>query len=159
MEVILLERIHRLGNMGDVVKVRDGFARNFLIPQKKALRATEASKKEFEAKRAEIEAKNAASRATAETAAKKYENLSIALVRQASEEGKLYGSVTLRDIADVLKNQGFDVTRSQIVLKDVIKTTGSYTAFVQLHPEVQAPITVNVVRNESEAPVAEEDAA
>ncbi len=150
MEVILLERIHRLGAMGDIVKVRDGFARNFLIPQKKAMRATEASKKLFEARRAEIEAKNAAERAKAEQDSKKYENLSISLVRQASEEGKLYGSVTVRDVADQLKAQGYSVERSQVVMNQTVKSTGSYTINLQLHPEVSVPFTLNVVRNESE---------
>ncbi len=158
MEVILLERIHRLGNMGEIVKVRDGFARNFLIPQKKAMRATESAKKQFEERRAEIEAKNASARADAEKAAKKYENLSLSLVRQASEEGKLYGSVNVRDVAELLKAKGHEVTRSQIVLKDVIKTTGNYTVNVQLHPEVSVPVTLNVVRNESDA-ASEEEAA
>lgn len=150
MEVILLERIHRLGGMGDTVRVRDGFARNFLIPQKKALRATEANKKVFEARRAEIEAHNAAERGKAQAYAAKLENVAVTLVRQASEEGKLYGSVTVRDIADALKAQGHDINRSLVVVKQTIKNTGSFTAELHLHPEVIAPIAVNVVRNESE---------
>lgn len=150
MEVILLERVGRLGTVGDVVKVKNGYGRNFLLPQKKALRATEANKSVFEAKRAEIEAKNASTRAEAEKAAKAMGNLSVKVVRQASEDGKLYGSVVLRDIVDALAEQGHKVERKQLELNSTIKTTGSYTAKLTMHPEVVLTVTVNVVRNESD---------
>ncbi len=165
MEVILLERVGRLGTVGDVVKVKNGYGRNFLLPQKKALRATQENKSVFEARRAEIEAQNAAARAEAEKLGKAMGNLSVKLVRQASEDGKLYGSVVLRDIADALVEQGHKVERKQLELNSLIKTTGAYTAKLVLHPEVTLTVTVNVVRNESdviaEVPVellAEEDA-
>lgn len=148
MEVILLERIHRLGNMGEIVKVRDGFARNFLLPNKKALRATEENRKVFDTRRAEIEAANAASRAEAEKLAKTFEGLSVTLVREASEEGKLFGSVTIRDIAERLEEAGHPVPKSQIVISGYIKYTGVYPVKVNLHPEVTATINVNVTRNE-----------
>ncbi len=151
MEVILLERIARLGGMGDIVKVRDGYGRNFLIPQKKALRANEDSKKLFEERRHIIEQENAASKAAAEVTAKKMDGVKLSVVRQASQEGKLYGSVTVRDIADALKESGFDVPKSQIVLSTVIKTTGEYPVRVTLHPEVVNMVTVNVVRVENDA--------
>ena len=126
MEVILLERIARLGNMGDIVKVRDGYGRNFLIPMKKALRATNENKKVFEAKRHIIEEQNKKGREAAEIVAKKLEGVKLSLVRQASQEGKLYGSVTIRDISDVLKTEGYDIPNSQIVLSQIIKNTGEY---------------------------------
>ncbi|MBV8939061.1 MAG: 50S ribosomal protein L9 [Alphaproteobacteria bacterium] len=148
MEVILLERIHRLGGMGDTVKVKDGFARNFLLPQKKALRATESNKALFEAKRGEIEAQNAASRGEAEKKVAALEGVTVTLVRQASEEGKLFGSVTVRDISEGLKEQGFDVPKSQIVISGSIKTTGTYPVKLNLHADVTAIVQVSVVRNE-----------
>jgi large subunit ribosomal protein L9 len=151
MEVILLERINRLGAVGDVVKVRDGFARNYLIPMKKALRATDANKKVFEEQRHLIEADNDKRRGEAEKHAKKLDKISVSLVRQASEEGKLYGSVSVRDVADQLKAAGHDVPRSQIILSGTIKNTGAYPVRIMLHPEVNCQITVNVVRNESES--------
>ena len=151
MEVILLERIARLGAVGDVVKVRDGYGRNFLIPQKKALRASEANKKVFEERRHVIEQQNAEAKAAAEAQAKKLEDVKLTLVRQASQEGKLYGSVTIRDIADALKEAGHEVPKSQIVLTTNIKTTGEYPARLTLHAEVIVTVTVNVVRLESEA--------
>jgi large subunit ribosomal protein L9 len=150
MEVILLERIGRLGTVGDVVKVKNGYGRNFLLPQKKALRATTANKAVFDARRAEIEAKNAASRGEAEKIAKKMGNLSVKIVRQASEDGKLYGSVVLRDIVDALAEQGHTVERKQLELNSTIKTTGAYSAKLALHPEVVLNVVVNVVRNESD---------
>jgi len=152
MEVILLERVGRLGGTGDIVKVKNGFGRNFLLPQKKALRATAENKKIFEARRAEIEAKNAAARAEAEARAKKLEGLSLTLSRQASEEGKLFGSVTVRDIAEALREQGHDVPRSQIIISGSIKSTGSYSVKAELHPEVTVTISVNVVKSESAEP-------
>lgn len=151
MEVILLERIARLGNIGETVKVRDGYGRNFLIPQKKALRATDANKQVFEARRAEIEAENAKGRAAAETQAKKLEGVKITLVRQSSQEGKLYGSVTVRDIAEALAEAGYEVAKSNIVLTTIIKTIGEYPVRVSLHPEVTSTVTLTVARIESEA--------
>jgi large subunit ribosomal protein L9 len=150
MEVILLERINRLGAVGDVVRVKDGFGRNFLIPGKKALRATETNKKVFEAKRAEIDALNAENRAAAEAVAKKIETVTVTLIRQSSEEGKLFGSVTVRDIAEELKLAGHNVPKSQIVISGTIKTTGTYPVKVQLHPEVTVTLNVNVVKNDQE---------
>ncbi len=151
MEVILLERIARLGGMGDVVKVRDGYGRNFLIPMKKALRATNENKKVFEAKRHIIEELNQKAKEAAEVVAKKLEGVKLTLVRQASQEGKLYGSVTIRDIADALKAQGYEVANSQIVLSQIIKNTGEYPIRVTLHAEVITTLPLTVARIESEA--------
>lgn len=150
MEVILLERVGRLGTVGDVVQVKNGYGRNFLLPHKKALRATEENKKVFEAKRADIEAKNASARDHAEKQAKKLGTISVKLVRQASEDGKLYGSVVTRDVVDALKEMGHAFDRKQIELTAAIKNTGAYNAKIVLHPEVSVPVTLNVVRNESE---------
>jgi large subunit ribosomal protein L9 len=154
MEVILLERVGRLGTVGDVVRVKNGYGRNYLLPMKKALRATKENKSVFEARRAEIEAKNAAGRGVAETKAKALGTLSIKLVRQASEDGKLYGSIVTRDILEALKEQGHDFDRKQIDLAAAIKNTGSYSAKIVLHPEVSVPVSLTVVRNESD--IAEE---
>lgn len=150
MEVILLERIGRLGNTGDVVRVKDGFARNFLIPLKKALRASNENKQVFEAKRAEIEARNAEMKTAAEAMAKQMEGTAITLVRQASEEGKLFGSVTVRDVAEALEAKGHVVEKSQLLIAQTIKTTGSYIVKATLHAEVVVPVTVNVIKNEQE---------
>ena len=151
MEVILLERIARLGAIGETVKVRNGYGRNFLIPMKKALRATEDNKKLFEERRHIIEEQNTTARKEAEVHAKKIDGLSIKLIRQASQEGKLYGSVTIRDIADALKDAGHDVPRSQIVQTAIIKTIGEYPVRVMLHAEVVANVKLNIVRIEAEA--------
>jgi len=151
MEVILLERITRLGGMGDVVKVRNGYARNFLIPMKKALRASEDNKKVFEERRHIIEEQNATGKAAAEIQAQKMGNMKLTIVRQASQEGKLYGSISVRDIADALKEAGHDVPKSQIVLSTIIKTTGEYPVRLSLHAEVTATITLTVARIESDA--------
>ena len=151
MEVILLERIARLGGVGDVVKVRDGYGRNFLIPMKKAMRATEASKKVFEERRHIIEQQNAEAKAAAEGVAKKMEGLSLTIVRQASQEGKLYGSVTVRDIADTLADAGQQVAKSQIIVSQNIKTIGEYNVRIALHAEVVVNISLNVARVENEA--------
>ena len=150
MEVILLERVGRLGTVGDVVKVKNGYGRNFLLPQKKAMRATKDSKAVFEAKRAEIEAANAKTRAEAEKKAAKLDNLAIRLIRQSSEDGKLYGSVTVRDLAEALQADGHDFDRKHIVLNATIKNTGVYAAKVVLHPEVSVDLKITVVRNEAE---------
>lgn len=150
MEVILLERVGRLGTVGDVVKVKDGYGRNYLLPQKKAMRATADSKAVFEARRAEIEAANVASRKEAEKKAEKLQNLAVKLVRQSSEDGKLYGSVTVRDIAEAVQADGHSFERNQFVLGATIKNTGNYSAKIILHPEVIVALKVSVVRNESD---------
>lgn len=151
MHVILLERVENLGAIGDEVKVRDGFARNYLLPQKKALRATDANKKLFEARRAEIEAHNAEARAEAEKASKKVDGSSYVLIRQAGEAGQLYGSVSSRDIADEIAKTGAKVDRGAIVLDKPIKTIGLYDVRIRLHAEVYANVKVNVARSTDEA--------
>lgn len=151
MKVILLEKISRLGKTGDVVNVRPGFARNFLIPQHKALRASNENLKEFEARRAEIEAKNAEAKAAAEVTSKALDGVSVTLSRASSDEGKLFGSITVRDIAEALEVQGFTIEKSQIQIPANIKHTGTYTADIQFHAEVVVPVAVNVVRNEDAA--------
>lgn len=147
MDVILLERIARLGSVGDVVKVKAGFGRNFLIPQKKALRATDENKKVFEGRRAVLEKQNAESRAVAEKRAATMTNLSVSIIRQASEDGKLYGSVAVRDIATALEEAGHSIERRFIDLTTAIKSLGIYEATVHLHPEVSVKVQVNVARN------------
>lgn len=151
MQVILLERVENLGAIGDEVKVRDGFARNFLLPQKKALRATDANKKLFEARRAEIEARNAEAKAAAEKAGGKIDGSSYVLIRQAGEAGQLYGSVSSRDIADEIAKGGAKVERGVIVLDKPIKTIGVYDVRIRLHAEVYANVKVNVARSTDEA--------
>ncbi|MBY0533067.1 MAG: 50S ribosomal protein L9 [Xanthobacteraceae bacterium] len=151
MEVILLERVAKLGQIGDTVKVKDGFARNFLLPNGKALRATEANKKKFEGMKAQIQAQNLERKNEAEAVAKKVDGKSVILVRQAGETGQLYGSVSTRDIADALTKDGVSVERRQIVLNAPIKTIGLHTLPVALHPEVEVKITVNVARTPDEA--------
>ncbi len=158
MEIILLERVNQLGAMGEFVTVKDGYARNFLIPQGKALRATKENKEQFEARRKEIEADNAKTRAAAEKRIPEFKDLAVALIRPASEEGKLYGSITIRDIADALAADGHDINRSQVVLDQPIKHLGEYTVTLQLHPEVEIPVTLRVVRNESDATASNEAA-
>lgn len=151
MEVILLQRIEKLGQMGDVVKVKPGYARNYLLPKKKALRATPENKARFEKQRAQLEAANLEHRAEAEKIAPKADNLSIVLVRQAGETGQLYGSVSGRDIAVAVTAAGFHVERQQINLDRPIKTVGIHTIRVDLHPEVSVKVKVNVARSEAEA--------
>ena len=151
MEVILLERIARLGAIGEIVDVRNGYGRNFLIPMKKALRATNENKKVFEERRHQIEEENAKARAAAEIQAKKLEGVSVKIVRQASQEGKLYGSVTVHDIANALKDAGHEVPKSQIVQTITIKSIGEYPVRVTLHPEVVVTILLNVARIEAHA--------
>ena len=151
MEVILLERVEKLGAIGDVVKVKDGFARNFLLPNKKALRANEANRKLFEANRTKIEADNADRRVEAEKASKGVEGKTVKLIRQASNVGHLYGSVSARDIVEALEIEGAHVTKSQIVLARPIKAIGVHEVKVALHPEVAATIKVNVARSPEEA--------
>lgn len=151
MDVILLERVEKLGAIGDVVKVKDGFARNFLLPRKKALRANEANKKVFEANRARIEADNANRRAEAEVESKTFENATVTLIRQASNVGQLYGSVAVRDLVEALVADGHKVNKSQIVLDRPIKAIGVYDVRVALHPEVAVTVKVNVARSPEEA--------
>lgn len=151
MQVILIERVAKLGQIGDVVRVRSGFARNFLLPQGKALRATKENKEKFEAMKSELVAKNAEKKSGAEGLAHKLNGQSFVLVRQAGETGQLYGSVTARDIAQALTDGGFNVARQHIVLNTPIKGIGLHTLPVELHPEVEVKITVNVARSEEEA--------
>jgi large subunit ribosomal protein L9 len=151
MEVILLERIGRLGQMGDVVRVKDGYARNFLLPKGKALRATSDNKTRFESMRAELETKNKAAKGEAGTIASKLEGKVLVALRQASETGQLFGSVSPRDIADMIEADGVTVSRSQVVLNAPIKMIGSYKVPIALHPEVEIAITVNVARSADEA--------
>jgi large subunit ribosomal protein L9 len=151
MHVILLERVENLGAIGDVVKVRNGFARNFLLPQHKALLATDANKARFERERAAIEARNAKTRATAETDAKSFEGETYVLIRQAGETGQLYGSVAARDIADAAAAKGHKIERRHVVLNTPIKTIGMHDVTVRLHPEVSFKLTVNVARSPDEA--------
>ncbi|SEM55800.1 LSU ribosomal protein L9P [Sphingomonas gellani] len=151
MDVILLERVEKLGHIGDVVKVKDGFARNFLLPRKKALRANEANRKVFEANRARIEAENANRRSDAEKDAGSFKDASVTLIRQASNTGQLYGSVAVRDLIDALEADGHKVTKSQVVLDKPIKAIGLYQVRVALHPEVSVTIKVNVARSPEEA--------
>jgi len=151
MEVVLLERVEKLGQMGDVVRVKPGFARNFLLPQKKALRATKENMARFEKQRAQLEATNLVQRQEAEAVAKKMEGLSVVVVRQAGETGQLYGSVTARDIADAVVAAGFTVAHRQVRIDRPIKTLGLVQTRVLLHPEVDVTLTVNVAKSEEEA--------
>ncbi len=151
MDVILLERVEKLGNIGDVVAVKPGFARNYLLPRGKALRANEANRKRFESNREQIEADNAKRRATAETDAKGLEGKSIVLIRQASNTGALYGSVSARDLAEALVADGAKVAKNQIMLDTPIKALGIYDVRVALHPEVSVSVRVNVARSPEEA--------
>ena len=151
MEVILLERVEKLGAIGDVVTVKNGFARNYLLPNKKALRANESNRKLFEAQRAQIESDNAARRADAEQAAKSVDGKTVQLIRQASNTGQLYGSVSARDIVEALDGQGAHVTKSQVVLDRPIKAIGVHEVKVALHPEVAVTVKVNVARSPEEA--------
>jgi large subunit ribosomal protein L9 len=151
MEVILLERVEKLGAIGDVVKVKDGFARNYLLPRKKALRANESNRKVFEANRARIEEENAERRSDAEKSAKGVEGKSVKLIRQASNAGHLYGSVSARDIAEALEGVGAHVAKSQVVLDRPIKEIGVHEVKIALHPEVSVTVKVNVARSPEEA--------
>ena len=151
MEVILLERVEKLGAIGDVVRVKDGFARNYLLPRKKALRANDSNRKLFDANRARIEEENAERRSDAEKAAKSVDGKSVQLIRQASNTGQLYGSVSARDIVDALDAEGAKVTKSQVVLDRPIKSIGMHDVRVALHPEVSVTVKVNVARSPEEA--------
>ncbi|AAL52664.1 MULTISPECIES: 50S ribosomal protein L9 [Brucella] len=151
MEVILLERIGRLGQMGDTVKVKDGYARNFLLPQGKALRANEANKKKFEGQRAQLEAQNLERKNEAQAVADKLNGESFIVVRSAGETGQLYGSVSTRDIAEIITANGFTLHRNQVELNHPIKTIGLHEVSVSLHPEVQVKVMVNIARSTEEA--------
>ncbi|MEJ6781517.1 50S ribosomal protein L9 [Aminobacter sp. Piv2-1] len=151
MDVILLERISRLGQMGDTVKVKDGFARNYLLPKGKALRANEANKKKFEGQRAQLEARNLERKSEAQQVADKLDGKSFVVVRSAGETGQLYGSVSTRDIADILIAEGFTVARNQVELNQPIKTIGLTNVAIALHAEVEVTITLNIARTADEA--------
>jgi len=151
MEVILLERVDKLGAIGDVVKVKDGFARNYLLPNKKALRSNAANRKVFEANRARIEADNAARRTDAEKEAGTFNDVSVTLIRQASNTGQLYGSVAVRALVEALVADGHKVTKAQVVPAKPIKAIGVYEVRVALHPEVSVTVKVNVARSPEEA--------
>ncbi len=151
MQVVLLERVAKLGQMGEVVQVRDGYARNFLLPQGKALRATEGNLKRFETERAQLEVRNLELKKEAEKVAGKLEGQSFVVIRSASDGGALYGSVTTRDIADAATEGGFSLDRRQVVLDHPIKDLGLHPVAVVLHPEVEATIRINVARSKEEA--------
>ena len=151
MQIILLERIEKLGQMGDLVNVKTGYARNFLIPQGKALRANKTNMERFEGERAQREARNLELRKEAETEASNMQGLSISMVRAASEMGQLFGSVTSRDIADAVTEAGFSITRNQVIMDRAIKTLGLTETRIRLHPEVSISVTVNIARSLAEA--------
>lgn len=151
MHVILLERIGRLGQMGDVVRVRDGFARNFLLPQGKALRATDENRKQFETQRIHLEARNLELKKEAEVVAARLEGKTFVAIRQAGDTGQLYGSVSTRDIAEVITEGGFNVDRRQVLLDRPIKALGLHPIRLQLHPEVTVGATLNIARSADEA--------
>ncbi len=151
MQVILLQRVAKLGQMGEVVSVKDGFARNFLLPQGKALRASDANIKAFEGQKAQLEARNLESKAEAAKLAEKLDGQVFVVIRSASDAGALYGSVTPRDAAEVATAEGFSIDRKQVVLRAPIKELGLHTVGVHLHPEVEAEITLNIARSTEEA--------
>jgi large subunit ribosomal protein L9 len=151
MQVILLERVARLGQMGEEVKVKDGFARNFLLPKGKALRANDANRKKFEGQRAQLEARDLERKSEAQTVADKLDGHTFVVVRAAGETGQLYGSVSTRDIADILSEEGFTVGRNQVELNQPIKSIGLVNIALALHPEVDVTITLNVARSTDEA--------
>jgi large subunit ribosomal protein L9 len=151
MEVILLERIEKLGQMGDVVNVKSGYARNYLLPQNKALRKNKLNMAHFDSRKAQLEADNLAKRSEAEQVAEKVEGLTVPVIRAAGENGQLYGSVTARDIADAVTAAGVTINRRQVVLNRALKTLGLEPIHVSLHPEVTVDITVNIARSAEEA--------
>lgn len=153
MQVVLLERVAKLGQMGEVVQVRDGYARNFLLPQGKALRATEGNLKRFETERAQLEARNLELKKEAEAVAAKLDGQAFVVIRSASDGGALYGSVTPRDISDAATAGGFTVDRRQVTLDQPIKELGLHPVTISLHPEVDATITINVARSQEEAEI------
>jgi large subunit ribosomal protein L9 len=151
MEVILLERVAKLGQMGEVVRVRDGYARNFLLPKGKALRATDDNRKRFETMKVDLEARNLEHKKEASKVADKLDGKSFVVLRQASETGQLYGSVSTRDVATLIGEGGFTISRSQVTLNAPIKTIGMHTIPITLHPEVEVNVTINVARSADEA--------
>jgi large subunit ribosomal protein L9 len=151
MQVILLERVEKLGQMGDEVRVKDGFARNFLLPKKKALRATKANREYFQTQKAQLEAHNLKLKGEAEKIAEKLNGKSFTLIRQAGDRGQLYGSVSPRDVAGAMEKDGFTVARTQVLISQAIKLVGLYQIPVVLHPEVRVAVTINVARSEDEA--------
>jgi large subunit ribosomal protein L9 len=151
MQVILLERVEKLGQIGDEVRVKDGFARNFLLPKKKALRATKANREYFQGQKAQIEANNLKLKGEAEKVGSKLNGQKFMLIRQAGDRGQLYGSVTPRDVADAMEKAGFKVDRHQVSISQAIKSIGLFTLPVVLHPEVKVNVVVNVARSEDEA--------
>src|SRR3569623_1850146 len=151
MQVILLERVEKLSQIGDEVKVKDGFARNFLLPKKKALRATKANREYFQHQKANIEANNLRLKGEAQKVADKLDGKSFTLIRQAGDRGQLYGSVSPRDVAEAMEKEGFKVDRHQVSISQAIKTIGLFTIPVVLHPEVKVNVIVNVARSEDEA--------
>jgi len=151
MQVILLERVEKLGQMGDEVRVKDGFARNFLLPKKKALRATKANREYFQTQKVQLEAHNLERKKDAEAIAKKLDGQKFMLIRQAGDRGQLYGSVSPRDVASVVEAGGFKIDRNQVQISQAIKAIGLFVLPVVLHPEVRVNITINVARSEDEA--------
>jgi large subunit ribosomal protein L9 len=151
MDVILLERIGKLGHMGETVKVKEGYARNFLLPRGKALRATESNKKKFESQRADLEARNNELKRNASEASSAVDGVTVVIIRQAGETGQLYGSVSARDISDALTAAGHPVQRNHVSIQQPIKTLGLHSVPIQLHPEVEAKVTVNVARSPEQA--------
>jgi len=156
IELILLERVENLGQMGQVVKVRPGYARNFLLPQKKALRATKENRAYFETQRSQLEAQNLKRKGEAEQVAAKLDGTHVVVIRQAGESGQLYGSVSARDIAEAVTAAGFSIARSQVVLDRPIKSLGLYKTRVVLHPEVSATVTANIAQSPEEAVMQEQ---
>jgi len=151
MQIILLERVEKLGGIGDVVTVKDGYARNFLLPQKKALRANDANRQVFEANRERLEKENAERRGEAETEGKKVDGAEVVLIRASSNSGQLYGSVNVRDIAQALEEQGFKVDKRQVIMGSPIKALGVHEVTIALHPEVRVTVKANVARSDDEA--------
>jgi large subunit ribosomal protein L9 len=151
VELILLQRVEKLGQMGEIVRVKPGYARNYLLPQKMALRANKANREHFDGQRAQLEALNIKRREEAERLAERIGQLSVVIIRQAGDSGSLYGSVSVRDIADGCIEGGLTITRQQVILEHPIKLLGLYTVRVVLHPEVSIPVTVNVARSVEEA--------
>ena len=151
VEMILLQRVEKLGQMGEIVRVKPGYARNFLLPQKKAMRASKENRERFEVQRAQLEAQNLKRREEAERVAERVGGLSVVIIRQAGESGSLYGSVSGRDIAEACTAAGLSIGRQQVVLAHPIKTLGLSQVRVGLHPEVSIPVTVNVARSAEEA--------
>ncbi len=153
MQIVLLERVEKLGQIGDIVKVRDGFARNFLLPQKKAVRATATNIADIDARRSQLEADNLEARSEAESVGDKLDGLAVVVIRQASDSGQLYGSVNSRDIAEAVTTAGFTIERRQIRLDRAIKSLGLHPIRVALHPEVVVSVTANVAKSDEEAAI------